>query len=135
MSVKTKAMNIFEQIKQDNLERLERYREKVFYSKERKEKRNYENYIFDLKQKASKYSELIQDSRYIGVEFLMEMKSNLEKLLQRLCMESQIYEEQVLMTTRIAAKIDIIEKIINDPKKIIEEWENMKKEVDNNEKK
>lgn len=129
-----KALSIFEQIKQKNFDRVKDYAEKILKTKERKEKNSYEDYIKGLKVKAAKYSDLMNDRRYVGVEFLVETKKNLQDILQRVCLESTTYEGQSLETARISAEIRIIELLITKPEMIIDKWVAEKEKLDKRDK-
>lgn len=122
-----KAKDIFQQIRDSAQERADNLKELIFKNKERKEKKQRNEYLENLKVLAEECRSLFSDVRYPQMQkFLSESKKNLIDNLIRINTNSKIKEEQILLSARIAAQIELLELLLNRPSKIVDEFEKVK---------
>jgi len=122
-----KAKDIFQQIRDSAQERADNLKELIFKNKERKEKKQRNEYLENLKTSAEECRSLFSDGRYPQMQkFLSESKKNLIDNLIRINTNSKAKEEQTLLSARIAAQIELLELLLNRPSKIVDEFEKVK---------
>jgi hypothetical protein len=121
----------FEKIRQMSAVVTERAKKAVdnLLRKKDSEKVRRENYIAELKACAEESAELMNDPKYPRQQkFLTELRSAYSRKLEQLAANPKGIADGLLLAV-LGAKIQVLDELMNEPKKVIKEYEAIAKEL------